>query len=389
MKYRLAISVIVVLASNACSGALASDWEEESPPAAGIQKGRDTIILDGDGDGDGDGTGTGTGTGTGNQHGSPGKKSHNKGHLLQGSATAIRTKPQPPPSSSYYAQQYSKRIAEVQQIDAGAESFLRQAAINANVPPSVFRGFLEKNHPGFLESALNSKEKLLLIRGQWDDSNKPLHSLGLKFTAIKTKELASIPLSDFKVMIIDCAGEINRSNLQKVRDFVLRGGYLLSTDWALQNVLQGAFPGLVCWNRDNTDGVITDAFLLDNNTTLTKGLEGRRYTWKLDRMSQCVRILKPERVHLLARSSRLARVDPQLRVLPDPMLAGALAFDFDYGKGKVLHLVGHFDNCSNSFRTQLLPDPAPDAGISLRQALAANFIVEALSKKIDNSGGDQ
>jgi len=111
------------------------------------------------------------------------------------------------------------------------------------------------------------------------------------------------------------------------------------------------------------------------------GLSGRRFTWKLDQMSECVRIINPERVHLIARSSRLAMQDPQLRVLSDPILAGGLALEFSFGRGKVLHLVGHFDNCSNSSHPLLLPDPAPVAGISLRQALATNFVLEALSNK--------
>ena len=86
------------------------------------------------------------------------------------------------------------------------------------------------------------------------------------------------------------------------------------------------------------------------------------------------------KVSILARSSLLAARDPQLRVI-DPLQAGALAVEFSFGRGKVLHLVGHFDNCANSFKPNLLPDPAPDIGISLRQAITANFLAEALGSK--------
>ena len=368
--FRLRSCVKLFFAVLLCFGlastrSVASDWEEESPkaPAPAMHQApatKDTVVLD-------DGA-------------TPGKQTPATGRL-QGSATAVRTRPVVP-SASLLQAQYAERIMAVQRLDAEATRFLQTAAVNAITPPSVFRAFMQKNHPEFpLDGNDNSGEFLLVVRGQWDDSTKPLHSLGLKFQSVKTRELSASSLTKYRAVIIDCAGELPKPAFQKIRDFVSAGGYLLTTDWALQNVLEPAFPGIVQWNRDNSDGVITDAFIVDNESSLLTGLSGRRFTWKLDRMSQCVRIVDPSRVHLIARSSRLSLQDPQLRVLGDPLMAGALALEFSFGRGKVLHLVGHFDNCANSFRALLLPDPAPGAGISLRQALAANFIVEALNKK--------
>lgn len=348
---------------------LASDWEEDSRPAKSYTPGQqhDTVILDEPQKNSGEADPPETRAGHG-------------GTVLQGNATAIRTRVPVPPTSSAMAANRAAMWAEAQRLESEARRFLQGAAVNANVPPALFKAFVDKQYPGFLLSAENDPHALVLVRGQWDDSNKPLHSLGLKFDAIKPKELPDFHFDKCKVMIVDCAGVIPRAAVQPLRNFVMKGGYLLTTDWSLQNVIEQAFPGYVQWNRDNTEGVITDAFIMDPAVTLMNGVSGRNFTWKLDRMSQCVRILRPDKVHLIARSAHLAQHDPQLRVLPDPLQAGALAFGFSFGRGKVLHLVGHFDNCSNSFRTQLLPDPAPGIGISLRQALATNFIIEALKK---------
>lgn len=361
---------VLIFLGLSVAAAVASDWEEDSHPTpqighGGIIKpGTDSIILD--------------------DNNVPSSKG-TKGTVLQGSATAIQTRPVMP-SSSAQAAQVAARWREMLRIDADAGRFLQQAPINAVVQPSTFRAFIEKNHAEYSLAAENNiEDKIVLVRGQWDDSTKPLHSFGLRFDPIKTKELPDFTFDKCKVLIIDCAGEIPNSSVQKIRDFVMRGGYLLSTDWSLQNVLERSFPEYIRWNRDNTDGVITDAYITDPDPSLMKGLDGQRYTWKLDRMSQCVRVLNPGKVHVIARSSKLAQTDPQLRVLPDPMLAGGVALEFGFGRGKVLHLVGHFDNCSNSFRPLLLPDPAPGVGISLRQALAANFIMEALTKSSEAS----
>jgi len=73
----------------------------------------------------------------------------------------------------------------------------------------------------------------------------------------------------------------------------------------------------------------------------------------------------------LARSRQLMRQDPSQK--------GILALAFSFGKGKVLHLVGHFDNNSKSAFTNMLQDPSPNIVISLRQAIATNFIASAFA----------
>lgn len=298
--------------------------------------------------------------------------------VLHGSATAVDVRR---PTYASMSAQNAARAAAIERIDEGAHLFLQQATVNVPAPPPVFKAFLDQNYPQFaLSTDAKEPANIVVVKGQWDDSTKPLHSFGFKYQTVKAKDLGAFPFDKCKLMIIDCSGEVPRETIQKIRDFVGYGGYLITTDWSLQNVLERAFPGFVKWNGDNTDGVITDAYIIDQDSPLLKGVEGRRFTWKLDKLSQCVRVLSQDRVHIIARSSKLARQDPQFRALPDPVLAGPVALEFTFGRGKVLHLVGHFDNCSNTFRPYLLPDPVPNVGISLRQVLASNFIMQALSK---------
>ena len=157
----------------------------------------------------------------------------------------------------------------------------------------------------------------------------------------------------------------------------------MSTDWTLHNLVEPAFPGYIMWNGDETDGSIVDARIMEEDPILLQGLDNIRVsTWKLDRESQMVKILKPDAVRVIARSAHLARRDRNARnpqgLVVDPYFTGILACEFQFGKGHVLHLVGHYDNNAAVFRPNLLPDPAPGVGISLRQALTTNFIVHAL-----------
>lgn len=357
------LSLVILLGGSYLSMSLASDWEEERPArsdgmpplAPSINGERTTRVR------------------VSNQGG--------PAPLLQGGASKIRTlDPEPAPTISVIQANAEQRDRQLARIDGGAEAFLAGATTNVQTPPAVFRGWIDRTHPQFTLSAENSVPgRVLNVKGQWDDSTKPMHSLGIRHLSIREKDLRSVPLDGVKVIVINCAGYVPKDALQRLRDFVGRGGYLITTDWALENTTARAFPGFICWSGEKTGNTVTDAYVLDKDPDLFKGVPVRRATWKLDRGSQQIKVMNPQRVKVLVRSSRLAQRDVNMLAYPDRSYAGALATVFSFGRGKVLHVISHYDNNADSFRANTLPDPVPEIGISLRQALITNFIVEALS----------
>ncbi|HEY9731572.1 MAG TPA: hypothetical protein V6C89_06655 [Drouetiella sp.] len=255
----------------------------------------------------------------------------------------------------------------------------------ATVSPKLYSGWLSETHP---DLAPMSKDSVLEVKGQWDDSGHALHNFGLNFTKISPGALAKTNLANTNVMIVDCAGEIPQASLGIIRSFVANGGYLITTDWSLDNCLARAIPGFVDWNSANSISELVDARTNNNpdatdNGDLLLNTVPRAY-WKLDNKCQMVRVIKPDLVTVLVRSKRLEYQDPNrafaLSKNGNVRLdnTGILACTFRYEKGRVLHLVGHFDNNTDLAFNNSLPDPAPRIGISLRQAIAANFIAAAL-----------
>jgi len=238
------------------------------------------------------------------------------------------------------------------------------------VSAKVFRLWLEKYH-GVHQPITDyvRDTDVLEIKGTWDNANKPLIAFGLPHKTISAGHLPDYDLSHTKVIIVDCPGTIPRLAWQKVRDFVACGGSLLTTDWALNNLLVKIFPGVIEWNHWQSKSEVVDAEVITLPPSLSMGVVSRA-GWKLDAESQTVRILKTDIVKILVRSLSLAHQEPDRQ--------GILAVSFDFGRGHVLHLVGHFDNNAFLGGTNALPDPAPVIGISLRQALAANFVLKAL-----------
>jgi len=239
------------------------------------------------------------------------------------------------------------------------------------VPPEVFRGWLTDNHSKFALSTQTMSSGLVIdVAGRWDHADKTLTKFGINYTEIRSGDISPQILAGARVLIINCAGEVKRDRLQFIRDFVQRGGYLLSTDWALNNMLEQTFPGYLIWNKGYNSHSIYWATYIHPDPILAKGCV-RNAAWKLDEGAHLVRVVRQDVVRVLVTSADLCAEDPDR--------AGILACVFPFGKGYVLHMVGHFDNNAAIAIGNFLPDPAPNIKISLRQAIAANFVVAGLT----------
>lgn len=238
------------------------------------------------------------------------------------------------------------------------------------VNPGSYKAWLKAAHPGITDNL--SRESILEVKGKWDDSGHVLRSLGIPHKRVAAGRLGDTNLDEVYVVVVNCAGDLPAEAILSLRRYVGMGGFLLTTDWALDGVLKKAFPGFVTWNGGYTKSEVVDAVVVDPDPQLFKNTPPVAF-WKLDKKSQTVKINRPGPVRVLARSRLLSRMEPSQ--------FGILAFTMDFRQGKVLHLVGHFDNNSDRAFNNALPDPAPGIKISMRQALAANFIVQAIKAK--------
>jgi len=238
-----------------------------------------------------------------------------------------------------------------------------------NVGAGVFRGWLEKNYG---KVGVIPKDSIIDVKGQWDDSGHILHALGLGFDKIAANQLTKTNLDKTAVIIVDCAGALNPNAIEIVRNFVQGGGYLVTTDWALDGTLARLTSvddsGFIGWNSGYSFPETVDAIVVDPVASLVKGCVPYA-RWRLDDKCQTVHI-RCQDVHVLVRSTQLAKSDPDNK--------GILAATFAMGKGHVLHIVGHFDNNSTSAFNTTLPDAEPTMGISLRQGIVTNFIMNGL-----------
>lgn len=260
---------------------------------------------------------------------------------------------------------------------------LQAAPKTGPVTPKTYSAWLNQTHPGL--TGRISKDAVIEVKGEWDDSSHTLRSFGIPYTRVGPKQILNLDLSKTKVIILSCPGSLTHEQTRIIANYVKNGGYLITTDWAVEILTEDkGFVRIIEPSGFTYDERVIDALALSNDP-LCRGTPSDAF-WKVAKESKAVRIVQRQYVTVIARSRVL--MNQELRHIakfrpPEPedfFQAGILAVLIDYGRGKIFHLVGHYDNDANTAFVNDIADSAPGIKISMRQALATNFIAEAFEK---------
>ncbi len=201
--------------------------------------------------------------------------------------------------------------------------------------------------------AVEKHGKILAFEGQYEKPEtvlKHMYASEKKFIErgdIKGK-IQKLNFTKYDVILIGCPGKkIPIMQFPRLKDFVLQGGWLLTTDWAIKNIVETIFPGYIRWNRERTDDVVAPCQILQPNHPFldgvvdeirqskwkSKGSKQEEFKWWLENRSYPIEVLSPKSVHVLIHS----------REIEKEWGAGPVLVYFDYGKkgGRVIHLISH------------------------------------------------
>lgn len=260
-------------------------------------------------------------------------------------------------------------------IDGAADEILSTAkrlpsGKIANVSDKQYKEYVRLHCPNLSGKASELSSSILVIKGKWDHAEHLLEQAGIEFSETSSGSVAS-HIKGARVALLNCPADLSDSDMFALRKFVDDGGYLLSTDWALDGSVARMFPTYLVWKGAYSAHQTVDAITVAPADPLVHDFDTTS-PWHLDDKCEIVELAGGSPVTVLVRSRQLSNADPSRK--------GILAATFQYGKGKVLHLVGHFDNNTVGVSRRLLPDPSSKIQISLRQAITLNFLSEALSK---------
>lgn len=174
----------------------------------------------------------------------------------------------------------------------------------------------------------------VVVRGCYDHTERVLDVLGLSFKAVPPAELSTLELSSDQPLFINCPGELPPESIRWLRNWVeTDGGCVVTTDWALPNCVQKAFPGYVEHNgRSTTDDVVSVSVAPEGKAMLGDLIEADDDPrWWLEGSSHPIRVLDSNRVEVLIESDEMKSKYGE----------SPIAVRFFPGNGTVYHMVSH------------------------------------------------
>jgi hypothetical protein len=193
--------------------------------------------------------------------------------------------------------------------------------------------------------------EIAVITGQYDHIERVLTATAVPFTRVAPEQPGVLDWDRLQVLLVSCPGMLPAATRNRIAPWVRRGGYLLTTDWALKHLVEPVFPGTVRHNGVQTpDTVVRISGGESVDDPLISGFleSGREPLWWLESASYPIEVLDPARVRVLVRSGEVGRswgADP-------------VVVTFEEGHGTVVHMLSHLYLQRSDVRTTRDAQPA-------------------------------
>ena len=207
---------------------------------------------------------------------------------------------------------------------------------------------------------------IVVVPGCYDHVERVLQALEVPYQTIQSGSLDQIDLRPEQLLVVNCPGTLTPAEIIQVRDFVASGGTLFTTDWALRNVIEPAFPGRIEYNDRSTADDVVGIEVVDSDSPYLQGVldSDDDPQWWLEGSSYPIRVLDPEQVRVLIRSGELGEKYGEC----------AVAVVFEFGKGEVFHMISHYylqrTELRNDRHAMSAEDYASEKGVEFSPAMS-------------------
>ncbi len=171
---------------------------------------------------------------------------------------------------------------------------------------------------------------VVVVAGSADHMDQVLRKAKMKFVVVRPAELAQLPLHSQQVLMVNCRGVMSKAARARVERFVRAGGFLYTTDHAVNELIEKIFPNTIAWDRKTTTQQVFPMKVKGKRGLLSK-ISSKR--WQLAGGGYLFKVLDQEKVQVLMSSARVAKKYKH---------SGALGARFRHHDGTVIHVTGHF-----------------------------------------------
>jgi hypothetical protein len=195
---------------------------------------------------------------------------------------------------------------------------------------------MAKERPMDLEILKKVKDSaIVIVAGSYDKVENVLDLIKVPYVLIQPHEVGAIELKPDQILIINCPGQVNQDALDKIKEFVKKGGFLFTTDWALLNILEKIFPEILKYNQKPTGDDCVAVEVVDKSNKFLEGLfkADEAPIWWLESSSYPIEIVDNNKVNILVTSKEMKKKYGEAPIV----------ISFDYGDGgTVLHMTSHY-----------------------------------------------
>jgi hypothetical protein len=163
---------------------------------------------------------------------------------------------------------------------------------------------------------------------------------------------------DAQIIFVNCSSSYDKALIEHLSQRVNEGKWLVSSDWALGQFIEPAFPGMVKFTGRATGDEVISVEPSLNSLWSDVVVLGADPQWWLEGSSHPIEVLNPDKVAIEAASHDLLSRHS----------APVVAVSFDWGKGHVFHVISHFWCKRSRTPTQRHQGPCTDflkAGMKL------------------------
>jgi HEAT repeat protein len=194
-------------------------------------------------------------------------------------------------------------------------------------------GYASLNEHG--TATLFKNQDVIVYQSRGDHMEHVLDALTIQHGKTAYGKLHEAELHPRAVFVVNCTGEIDAKDVDRIGWFVRTGGYLLGSCWALSETINRVYPGVV--DRHPAPGEVMDTVMASPCNQHSPFLrevfpDGVQPIYSLVG-AHLIRVLDPERCEVLVDSAQCA----------ERWGEGNLAVWFPAGHGIIMDSVNHFE----------------------------------------------
>jgi hypothetical protein len=195
---------------------------------------------------------------------------------------------------------------------------------------------MSKERPEDLEVLKKVKDSaIIIVAGSYDKIELVLDLIKVPYVLIQPHDVEQIELKADQILIINCPGNVSQGALDKIKHFIRIGGFMMTTDWALLNILEKIFPEFVKYNQKPTGDDCVSVQVVDKSNKFLEGLfkADEEPIWWLESSSYPIEIVDKDKVKVLVTSKEMEKKYGEAPIV--------ITFDFGDG-GTILHMTSHY-----------------------------------------------